>query len=254
MAYYEQMAMFEEDRNSLVVKHNDLLRKSRYSLTTTEQKTLIYLISKVKADDKDFEEVEISIHDLCNLMGLEVCGAEYNLLKSSLKSLRAKSWWIDLGDDKGTEILFSWIDTVELIRGEGIARIRLSNSLKPYLLELKENFTKYELINVLALKSGYSVRLYELFKSYLWVGNWKVSLEEIKEILQIKDKYPEFKILKRDVLERALKEINTYTDIVVEMETIRSGRKIAALKFNIREKQGSNEALNTWRKQRERLG
>ena len=35
-------------RNELVVKHNDLLRKSRYTLSATEQKILIYLISKIK--------------------------------------------------------------------------------------------------------------------------------------------------------------------------------------------------------------
>lgn len=252
MAYYEQLTMFEEDRNELVVKHNDLLRKSRYSLTANEQKIIIYLISKIQAEDNEFLDVEVSLNELCKLFGVQRNGKEYDLLRDSIKHISDKSWWVEVEPKK--KVLFRWIVEAETNENKGIAVLRLSKHLKPYLLELKENFTKYELINVLALKSGYSIRLYELFKSYLWIGTWKVSLEEIRDILEVGEKYPEFKIFKRAVLDKAIKEINTYTDIVAEMETVRSGRKIAALKFNIREKQGSDEALNTWRKQRERLG
>ena len=42
-----------EARNELVVKHNDLLRKSRYTLSANEQKIIIYLVSKRNAEDKE---------------------------------------------------------------------------------------------------------------------------------------------------------------------------------------------------------
>ena len=45
-----------EARNELVVKHNDLLRKSRYTLSANEQKIIIYLVSKINADDKELKE------------------------------------------------------------------------------------------------------------------------------------------------------------------------------------------------------
>jgi len=47
---------WEQERNHLVVKHNSLIQKTRYSLTTQQQKVLLYTISKIQPGDDDFKE------------------------------------------------------------------------------------------------------------------------------------------------------------------------------------------------------
>ena len=40
----------------LVVKNNALIQKTRYNLTATQQKFIIYIISLIKPSDSDFKE------------------------------------------------------------------------------------------------------------------------------------------------------------------------------------------------------
>lgn len=52
----------------------------------------------------------------------------------------------------------------------------------PYLYNLQEKFTSYELYQILALKGSHSIALYELFKSYLFRKSVKFSIDDIKNI------------------------------------------------------------------------
>lgn len=247
----EKKIKINEDRNELVVKSNDLIRNTRYNLSVVEQKIVIYLISKIIAEDKDLKTVDFSVSEYCDLTGIRKGGRGYQLVKDSIRSLRNKSYWIPT--DEETEILFSWIDTAEIKKKSGIIEIKLSESLKPFLLQLKGNFTKYELINVLTLSSKYSIRLYELLKSYLWLHTWEIDIESFRELMLISDKYKEYKDLQRYVIQPSLREINKYTDLSVDFYTRKNGRKINKLGFKIDEKEGVQMTLDLLLNQEERL-
>lgn len=239
-------------RNELVVQSNTLIRNVRtlrYDLSVSEQKLIIYLISKLCAEDKDFKKITFSIAEYCQILGVQKNGREYERIKNSIKQLRDKSYWIK---DGNTEILFAWLDTAKITKYESVELV-LSEALRPYLLELRKNFTAYELINVLCLRSKYSIRLYELFKSYLWMGYWEVTVNDFRELMFIKDKYQLFKELKRNVIDPSINEINKYTDLTIEYETVKSGRYIEQLKFKIKEKRGVQMVLDLSFLQEERL-
>lgn len=246
----EKKIQIHGERDALVVKSNILLKDVRYNLSATEQKIIIYLISKVLADDKDFKHIRMSISDYCAVANIQRSGDAYKRVKDSIETLSDKSWWIKY--EKG-ERLFRWVDTADLEQ-HGYVDIVLSESLRPYLLELRQNFTKYELINVLVLHSKHSIRLYELFKSNLWLQSWKVSLEDFKEILNISDKYPNYKDLRKFVIDPSVKEISKYTDIAVTYEPIKTGRFVTDLIFSITEKEGYQLTWETILNQNERLG
>lgn len=239
-----------KERNALVVKSNVLLKDARYKLSATDQKIIIFLISKILADEKDFKHMRMTVQEYCTLTNIKRGGNGDKKIKASIKTLSDKSWWFK--DDNG-DTLFRWIDTAR-ITPEGYIDIVLSDSLRPYLLELEKNFTKYELINVLTLKSKHSIRLYELFKSNLWLHKWMVSIAELKEILNIEDKYKEYKDFNKRVIAPSVREISKYTDIQVEYEPIRTGRYNTDLMFYIEEKQGYQLTWETLVNQEERLG
>ena len=242
-----------KERNSLVVKHNELLRNTRYELSTTEQKILIYLVSKINKDDEDLRKVKFDLKEYCEITGIQTGGESYIRLKETIRDLSNKSWWIQVDEDH--ERLFRWIyGEPEIEKRNGTVEIELSPTLEPYLIGLQANFTKYELINVLTLKSSNSIRLYELFKSYLWQHHWKIEVEDFRRLLNVENKYKEFKDLNRQLIKPALEEINTYTDLIVKVDTVREGRRIKHLDFTIDEKQGYQLTMDWLLAQEERLG
>ncbi len=220
----------EKKQYSLVVKSNELIRKTRFSLSVVEQKVLLYIISKIKPGDNVLLEYELDIREFC-----EVCGIEYfqnmSQVKETIQSLRDKSMWLRLSDKE--EVLVSWINKARIHYGTGTMTVRLDDDLLPYLLQLKDNFTKYELIAILALKSKFSIRLYELFKSYEYKKEFEIAVEDLRKMLMIETEYPKMADFKRYVIDRAIDEINRFTDIEVEYEPVRKGKFITAFRFRV---------------------
>lgn len=240
----------EKNRTNLVVKDNRIIRNVRYSLSAQEQKLIIYAISKVVAEDKELKKITFKLNDYFNIVGSTNTGKDYQRVKATIRELRNKSWWIKDGDK---EVLFAWLDTARVNPKTREIELTLSESLKPYLIDLRQNFTKYELINVLCLRSKYSIRLYEIYKSYLWLSRWEVSLDEFREIIDVKDRYLDFTEFKRNVINPSIKEINKYTDLTISIETLKSGRNIDKLIFNIVEKKGTQLVLDLFDEQDKRL-
>jgi len=71
---------------------------------------------------------------------------------------------VDIPQEKGfcLSALFYNIDTKE----DGIINFEVNPSLKPYLLNITNNFTSYHLDTIAHLKSTYTIRIYELLKQY----------------------------------------------------------------------------------------
>ena len=244
------------ERESLVVKENTLIQHTRYDLSLSEQKILIYIISKIMADDKDFKHINFRIHDYIQVAGVKRGGSEYDYIKSSIKSLADKSWWVkNYNQKKGMyqEGLFRWIDTAEVSENSGEVDIVLSESLRPYLLDIRGNFTAFNLVNVLVLHSKYSIRLYEVFKSYLWLQRYEIDLQEFKKLLNIENKYSDYTELKRNVILPSIKEINKYTDLDIKFDAIKRGKKIDKLIFRISETKGYQMTMDLLLNQEERL-
>lgn len=236
-------------QNEMVVKSNNLIRKTRYQLTEQEQKIIIYLISQIDINDKETKTITMTTKKYIDLLGINSSGINYERIKDSIKNLSNKSWWIPIEEHK--ELLFRWVDTA--IMEKGNITIRLSSSLEPYIIGLKENFTQYELINALVLKSKYSIRLYELFKSYLWQHSWTIDIEELKEILNCNSYNNLFKEFNRNVIKKSIDEINKYTDLNITTNYIKQGRNVISLQFNISEKKGWENCIDMITNRNKRL-
>lgn len=230
-------------REYKIIKANELIQKSRFSLSTQEQKIILYVISRIKPTDTELVEQTFSILDFCKICGLDSDnGANYKYIKNTLKGLRDKSIWVTLDD--GSESTLAWISKVTMSKQSGIVKIKLQDDMKPYLLQLQEKFTQYELIYTLAMKSQYSIRLYELLKSYQWKKKHTFNIDDLKKILDAEN-YINFKDFRVKVLEIALREISTYSDIEVSYEIIKEGKKYSKLVFDVKLKRDLVEIVTT---------
>lgn len=222
------------ERGQLVLKSNALIQKTRYSLSLQEQKIILYIISKLEPNDEEFKHYEFDLKKLCELCDIEYNGKNYLNFKESIKNLSDKSFWYN---DGKKESLCRWVEKVIIdITNPTKIYIRLDEDLKPYLLQLKNNYTIYELENTLMMTSKYSIRLYELLKSYSYKGKWEISVNELKNILNIGDKYNEYKDFRKRILNKSIEEINSYTDLNVILKPIRTNRIITDLHFAISKK------------------
>ena len=244
----EESFELEKKKGYLVVKGNDLIQKNRFELSLTEQKTVAYVCSMIQpmqTEESGFKlEYEFKIREYCKICGIDYDnGKNYQDVKATLKKLRDRSMWMTLPD--GSETTVSWLDRVTTNKRSGLAHIRIDDRLIPYLFDLKQQFTQYQLYNVLGMKSAFSVRIYELMKSYSFRHTMEIDLNELKKLLMVEDvkSYNRFPDFRRFVLEKAQSEINELTDIDMTFEPIKTGRKVTSIKFTIDEKFKKKEKI-----------
>lgn len=242
-------------QNYKVVKQNDLIQKSRYNLSMQEQKIILYLITKIKPEDTDLHLYEFKIKDFCEICGIDITsGKNYAMLKDTIKKLADKSNWVTIKtEDEGeVETLLRWIEKPYIDKKSGTIKIRLDRDMKPFLMELKERFTVYNLYYTLAMKSKYSIRLYEILKSYEFQKSCTFEIEELKKIL-CAENYRLFGHLKEKVIDISMREINDFGDISVNYEVKKQGRKVHKIRFTIKTKKDIIEQLKTFSKIEKKL-
>jgi len=219
----------------LVVKRNDFVQKSRHKLSLQEQKIIQYLISHVKPNDENFTEHRFSIIEFCRFCGMdEKNGKNYHDIKEALKALRDRSVWVEIED--GVETTLGWINKATINKRSGTVMLKLDEDLKPFLLLLHEQYTMYEIHYTLAMKSKYSIRLYELLKSYAFKKTALLEIDELKRLLDAENHKLNGNF-KAKVLDVALREINEYTDISVEYSFQKEGNRYAHVWFGIDRKE-----------------
>jgi plasmid replication initiation protein len=229
----------EKARNAIVVKSNDLIQKSRFELSTLQQKLVLFLASKINYYDDDFKLHEFSIAEFCSVCGIDdTSGGNYSGIKKAIKEIADKSIWVTLED--GRETLLRWIEKPYVDKNSGIIKIRFDKDMKPFLLKLQDNFTQYELIWTIQFKSKYSIRLYEYLKSIhynkLTAYERIFTVEEIRKILGAEDVHKEWKNFRARVLEPAIAEINEYSNQVIEYSPMLKGKAVDRVWIKVAEK------------------
>jgi plasmid replication initiation protein len=220
------------------------------ALSGTAQKMLSMVISMLRTDDTEFQKYALQISSYKKEIGATNNEKEF-YVNSALELMRNPFFIIEDGKRK----FFNWCSTVQPDEMQGYIIFDIHNDLKPYLLELKENFTQYHLINILNLKGEYSPRLYE----YL-IKEWKqhkhynhnstqysfdIKIDVLKELLSITKGY-RYNDIKRQIIEKAKKDFKQYTDIQFDYEEQKIGRKVDRLIITIKSNnKGSNDNLKS---------
>ena len=230
-----------------VVATSNFLTRNQIVLSARERKIVTYLISRIKPGDDPNTRYSFQIRDFC-----EVCGIDYfdNVtgVKDAIRRLANKSEWIRTaerinGKTVKSELLFRWMESVRFVPDSGIVEFNFPRNMGDQLYELRKNFTEFQLISVLGMKNKYSIHFYQYLVSFKSVGKVEMTLEELREILQLGDKYRNYKDLNKFVLKQVIKEINFFSDIEVEVQKIsEAGKTVSSLVFLINENEKNLES------------
>lgn len=220
------------EKKYLVTKSNYFIMNSSYDLTLEEQKIILTLASMVQPSDEEFKPYKFKIGDFIELLGLET-QTKYTEVPKITKELMKKVFEIQEGNKL---IQTAWLSGAVYEKGTGYVELTFSPYLKPYMLQLKEKFTQYQLANVLSMKSKYSPRIYEILKCNEFKRQEYIEIEivELRKLLKAEDIYPLYADFKRKVIQQAQKEIKKLTDITFEFSEEKTGRKVTSLKFYIK--------------------
>ena len=127
-----------------------------------------------------------------------------------------------------------------------IARIVFHPNMIPYISQLRRQFTKLNLTDMTGFGSFYSYRIYMMLMQFRDTGFCKIHLDDLRNALDLNDKYDATKDLKVRVIDTAVDEINEKSPYTVKYDLIKTGRKFThlELKFKTKEK-NSDKTLKT---------
>lgn len=220
------------DEKNMVAKGHSLVR-AKGKMGALEQKIALSVISLIDKEDADFQEsYQVDVKDIIKLTGTTDKNF-YKVVKETASALMDRKILIEEEMEDGKKKYFEarYLSSAEHIEGSGTITVTMEKKLKPYLIQLKA-FTQYQLKNVLKMKSGYAIKIYELLKQWPKKNSLVMETKQLREILGIEeDEYERFFDFEKRVLKSAIKEINNNTDIKVNYEKVKSGRSIEKITF-----------------------
>lgn len=185
----KQMTELERARKQNVAKRNDMIQKSKKSLSIVENKAVSYIFSKVKPDDDPDTIYTFDCQEFYRLLRWKK--ESYTDLRGMLYSIASQTFGI-VDEETGTEKIVHWFNTIHLKMSKNgkiisdsklpgrYVEIKIHEDLMEYVFGLEQQrrennifYSAYQLQNVSMLTHTYSQNMYELLKSYENIGKWK---------------------------------------------------------------------------------
>lgn len=213
---------------SIMVKSNYIIEAS-YKLSLQEQRLIYLLTAKINKSDTYFKPYKFTRSEVSNILSKH--NLTFSELSNYIDNLRNK----ELVIIKENSILKAkWLSSAEYFT-DGSFELCFDDKLKPYLLQLKDRFTKLSLDKIITFNSSYSCRIYELLKQYENIKVRTANICDLRNMFCIgEEEYKRYNDFKRKVILQAQKEINTGSDISFAFEELKTGRKVTAIKFTIK--------------------
>lgn len=225
------------DAKNYVVQANNLIG-GKQALKLNSAKLIRSAIMQVVRDDEELKPYIITIKDLAELLDVPASNI-YRDIENITDDIISKPVYVReerFGKTVGF-IKIPWVTKCEYKADIGIA-LKLNEELKPFLIGLKEHYTQYTLQEVLAMKSVYAIRIFELLQSKVLSKTMPkdgikipISVQEIRECCDCENKYPAFGNFKNKVIDKAVKEINRVTLFRVDYSYIKKSRTVIAIEF-----------------------
>lgn len=211
-----------DKKDFLVIKNNNLINaRGKYKYNTNELKVVANLVSKILPTDTNLELKRVSIKDLGFVNADTNNHRYYDVMCNELLTKPFKI--------PGSHLWTNWFSVLGY--KDGYIEYSFDERLKPFLLELKSNFTKYNLKNILKLKSSYSIHIYELLMQTKDLGGRSIFISDFRDILSIPKSYLNADI--KRIINKAKLDLESHTDIRFEYNFEKDGRSFNKINFKI---------------------
>ena len=220
-------------KKEIILENFETIQKCRYSFTALENKVLLYVISKIQSENSN-TYYEFSCKEFRSLMGWDE-NSPYTKFKSAFARIFRQHFTISLSNT--AEAIVWWFNTVRMDKGREVIRVTFHEDMLPYLVNIKNShlLSPDVLKGIIRMRGKYSSRIYEAleknqknnntlefevgtgseFDIQKIIADTEIDSETGKAITKIPDYWNRWTSFRKDVLDKAVEEINTLTDINV---------------------------------------
>ena len=256
----KQVLTLNELSKRKVVEHNSLIT-SIAKMDKTPLKMFELAVSCINTEEPPKDNaVYLSKEELFSFFKVDDSN-KHTRFKQAIAKMQEQAFF-EIKEEKNKGFKFRRIlpiPTVEWTDYDDKVMIRFNQDIIPYLIELKQNFTKYALSEIMELNSKYSIILYKWlsmnynqYEHYSNKGgrraeqvenyrNPSISVKELRTITDTVNEYKETYHFFRYIVENSLKEINAHTSFNVSYEKIKKGRSIDSIVFHIEKKRKADD-------------
>lgn len=214
-----------------IVKKDNRLVRSKINISNVEaSRILANLVACIHTDDKTLKRVyRVAVKDFLS----DTSGRGYARIKGLCRELAQAIVELEEPDPDGPHPIFKAGAIFSRIEyRKGIIEAEFNGHMAPFLLDLQQCFTQYNLVEYLKLPSIYSQRIFEILKSWSRMPEVVISMTELHRMLDSPSSFrANFKEFRRRVLEKAHKDITTHTSFWYEWEPVKAGRSVEAIRF-----------------------
>lgn|SRR5699024_6237890 len=246
-----------EIHNKKIVQHNDLIT-SVAQMTSTPLKFFELAVACLDTDNvpKD-RTVRVSKELLFSFFDAK-SESKHTYFKDTLLKMHEQAvFYVSELDEEEELYEYRIINPLEKTSWDNYndeVSFQFTESIMPFLIELKNNFTQYLLSDIGKLDSKHSIILYKWlsmnfnqYEHYEHKGsrtkeqlemlkNPIISVKELRRITNTEKSYSRMSNFTRWVLDEATKEITEKTFFNVEYQKIKKGGRISDIKFFISKK------------------
>jgi plasmid replication initiation protein len=221
-----------------IYKNKKLNTANFGDFTHKDYQVFLHLVSKIGGVDTNGKYLQpdqlqrehiLTAKEFSEVFSTDVDNS-YKTLKKAVDKLMKTDIKIERPDNSGV-LRINVCSQAEYIKNEGRITIQFTDSIMPYLAQVKQKFVLYNLKEIARFNSLYTTRLYELLKEFQDTGYMLRSVEQLRKIFAVGEKFKLYADFKKYTFGHACKEINDNYNMGLRFEEMKEGRRIVAVKF-----------------------
>jgi len=205
-------------------------------MSILEVRIFVNMLAQIYNDRKKIKDIRIPLSAFTKEKNIS--GQVYNELKVALDKIPSRVIKIEKinHDGKNVYSTFSLIPNADMVRGDSHIVASFNDKAEPYLIDLENNYTQSLIKYLENFRSYYSFRIYNLLRERAdYKPNGKrvervFTVEQLKDKLDIKNKYKKYIGFRTRVLDKAEEELRD-TDLAFKYIPIKKGRSVHAIRF-----------------------
>jgi len=222
--------------SSIAVLSNEVCKGS-YNLSVGEHRLIKMLLCQIK----DYYQGElrssylISTREYADTWKLELHNARREIADAASKLLDRKIYIID---QEGNSTKAVWVADIDYKIKADTTELWLSNTILKHVSQLKERFTKLDLLEVQDFSSSYSFRLYEILTCSVGENSYKnprYAVDELMTMMQVPPSLKDYRNFKARVLTPCSKELTEKTGKFKKLSLVetrvKGSKKVASIEF-----------------------
>ena len=214
------------------------LALSRQEMGLLTKRLLVLALSDITRDDHDLEPIRITAWEyaqIFNIRGKSI----YSRIEESARELLEQT--VQVKEANGDWVMFQWVSEARYDSGRdsrdklACIELKIHDKLKPYLLQLRRDFSIIPTDQLLSFESFNSMRLFEVLYTASYggeKGRLHFDVDDLKLRLGLDGKYERFKDFTY-VLDKAQGEFARYTCLRFEYRGVKVGRKYQQVDIDI---------------------